>query len=987
VKRSAILTIALVALMISLASAVPGPNRRAVEATERFIDRALIVGSSDLVPKEELQKASVGEALTVHDPISLEPSYTLTKVHAADGTVLGLVAIDAGSGRFLWCRLNLDTDRYPPVSGREALGKLQARSQQLLIGDAAEQPILVEGYDKHLYWRFRDDDEAWLVPATRADAPVLSSMDGSIRRATTRERIPRTSRDLGGSGGRDIPDLRNQPILTATNPASYVIPAMPYHFQITDWYCGPAALQMIMDWLGQEVGQHNIADVANDVVGMGTYSDDMRRAAHFSGRSVAIQDPSLQGYTERQLGYACMAEAFLTNQGQRLKNTVYAQFPVFTLTWYSGAHSAGHYRVVKGFDDSLDVFVIDDPWYAGTLCGPDLLIDQTFFVSDLWAYSGHWCMVVTPWLLRPTAAASVAEGDTFTVDLKVLYPGPTRFGNQYLCTSCEATISLSSGLALAGGSPTVALADMASGDSTSVSWDVVAVGPPGAWGMAFQSQGILSGSSGSYPSYNDSIGGHAYSTVTVGSTLLAGWEPEERLTSDSTSSETCLPGSRAMAVSDDGTVHLVWADTRDDNSEIYYRSCVGGTWGAEVRLTTDPGHSHRPCIAEAPDGGLHVAWVDRRDGNYEIYYKSWDSVGGWSADERVTSYGEVDYNPAIAACDTAVFVAWERRMGSAFLVAAVHFAWRGGLGWSGAIDVDVASARDSYRPSLAYGPEGLLHIAYERQTSNNPDEKEKVVHKSWDGAAWSGRTGLSTDLSFSRNPSIATGLDSTVHVVWQDGENTGGDIFYARYDGVVWQPAEQIVTGGTEAGTPSVAVDGSGKIYVAWADNRNGESEIYAVTQEDLAWGDEMRVSLATGASVSPTVAVNAAGQGGIVWTDLRHGQADLYFRATEDQSGVIAGPLVPGSNLRLSAPYPMPFAGETRFTVTLGRASDVSLEVFDVRGTLVRRLFEDSRPAGVYDITWDGRSDAGLKAAPGVYFISGVGTVGRDTRRVVLIR
>jgi hypothetical protein len=442
-----------------------------------------------------------------------------------------------------------------------------------------------------------------------------------------------------------------------------------------------------------------------------------------------------------------------------------------------------------------------------------------------------------------------------------------------------------------------------------------------------------------------------------------------------------------MAVSEDGTIHLVWADTRDENSEIYYRSRVGGTWGAEVRLTTDPGHSHRPCIAEAPDGGLHVAWVDSRDGNYEIYYKSWNSVGGWSADERVTNYGEVDCNPAIAACDTAVFVAWERRMGSAFLVSAVHFAWRGGLGWSGAIDVDVASARDSYRPSLAYGAEGLLHIAYERQTSNSPNELEKVVHKSWDGLVWSGRTGISTDLSFSRNPSIATGVDSTVHVVWQDGENTGGDIFYARYDGAAWQAAEQIVTGGTEAGTPSVAVDGSGKVYVVWADNRNGESEIYATIQEDLIWGDDTRLSQAIGASLSPTVALNMAGQGGIVWTDLRHGQADLYFRASGDESGVIAGPVTSGGALRLSIPYPMPFTAETGFMLVLGQASDVSLEVFDVRGALVKSLFRGSRGPGTYYVTWDGRSDADMRVAPGVYFISGAGAAGHDSKRVVLIR
>jgi hypothetical protein len=772
------------------------------------------------------------------------------------------------------------------------------------------------------------------------------------------------------------------------NPAAYCIPGIPYHFQITSWYCGPASLQMIMDFLGEEVGQHNIADVANDIVGSGTYRDDMRRAAHFSGMSIAVQDPSLQGYNERQLGYACMSSSFLSNQGGRLKNTVYAQYPVFTLTWFDASHSAGHYRVVKGYDDSLDVFVIHDPWYSGYPSGPDLLINQSYFIDDLWAYSGHWCMVVSPWLLKATFASSVAEGDTFTVDLDVVYPGPTRFKNQYTCASCEATINLSSGLALAGGSATIALPDMSSDDTVSVSWDVVAVGPPGDWGMAFQAQGILSGSCGSYPSYTDSIGGHAYETVTVGGSLLAAWDAEERLTDDDGSSETCFPGARAMAVGGDGDVHLVWADTRDDTGEIYYRKRVESTWETEVRLTQDPGHAHSPCIAEGADGRLHVAWVDSRDGNYEIYYKSCDPVGGWSTDERVTTYGEVDCFPAIAAGDTAIYLAWEQRQGGAYRTAAVFSSVRTGLGWSTPIDVDASPARDSYRPSLAFGPDGLLHLVYERQTSNVPDEYEKVVYKSWDGSLWSSRTGLSSDLSFSRSPVIATASDSTLHVVWQDGENTGGDIFYVLYDGTSWQTVEQIVTGGTEACSPSVAVDGSLTVHVAWVDHRHGDSEVYYMSKDGSGWREDVRFTQAQAASVMPTIATNSGGRVCVVWTDLRHGNADLYFRATSSGSGVGAPVVIDISKkVLLSYPYPMPFTSQARIAFTVTEPSEVFLDTYDVEGRLVKTLASGYYGAGTYRATWDGTTRWGGKAAPGVYYIRCASPLGIDTKRIVYVR
>ncbi len=76
-------------------------------------------------------------------------------------------------------------------------------------------------------------------------------------------------------------------------------------------------------------------------------------------------------------------------------------------------------------------------------------------------------------------------------------------------------------------------------------------------------------------------------------------------------------------------VHIVWYDDRDGIyfSEIYYkRSTDGGiNWGSETRLTNNPSDSRYPSIA-CSGSSLHIVWADTRDGNYEIYYKL-DSTG------------------------------------------------------------------------------------------------------------------------------------------------------------------------------------------------------------------------------------------------------------------------------------------------------------------------------------------------------------------------
>ena len=52
----------------------------------------------------------------------------------------------------------------------------------------------------------------------------------------------------------------------------------------------------------------------------------------------------------------------------------------------------------------------------------------------------------------------------------------------------------------------------------------------------------------------------------------------------------------------------------------------------------------------------------------------------------------------------------------------------------------------------------------------------------------------------------------------------------------------------------------------------------------------------------------------------------------------------------------------------TLATAGDAELEIYDLRGALVRRLAGGSHAAGPHQYVWDGRTDAGRPAASGVY-------------------
>ncbi|MFH1680399.1 MAG: C39 family peptidase [Candidatus Eisenbacteria bacterium] len=970
------------------ASADPASDEAALRISRDLIDRVAASDLGRLVAVPDLSAARVEELFVVHDVPDGRPIYCLVPIRSG-GEVVGVVAVDAEEERWLWYTFSYRDERFPPVSEGEARVRVADRARRLGAAGPEETGSIVRGRDKRLYWRFDSADDSWLVDVDRPGADVLGTVDGSAVRPLFAEPLLKADgRSMPPRGERALFPDDDVVALLRELPSAYNITGVPYHYQITDWYCGPASLQMVMDYVGEEISQYTIGDVADENPAEGTYDSDLVRAAHFSGMSVAIQDSSLQGYAERRLGLSCVWTA--ASPARRLRQLVARDCPALTLTWYDDSFLGGHFRVVKGYDNNLDVFIIHDPWFGSPYWGPDLLMNQTFFM-DLWSYSGWTGFAASPWRLIPELPETVEEGDTFAVDLTVVYPGESPFDGQLACSTCVATINLPSGLSLLGGSAAQSLPDLASGDSAAVSWNVIVSGSSGDYDIAFQAQGIVRASSQAYPypGYRDSIGGHALEAVAVGPSRPPGWGDELRLTSAEGSSCTSFPGGRAAAIEPDGTVHVVWADTRDGDSEIYYAARAGDVWQAETRLTNGAGVSDSPAIACDDSGRVHVAWTDTRDGDQEIYYKYKDQ-SGWSADERVTARPDPDRAPSIAAGAGGVFVAWEMYAGGyGTRVTEVAFSARTGGVWSAPTTPDASSVYESYRPCLARGADGPLHLVYERESSNV--ERPRIRYRSWNGSSWSGASVLSNDSSYSRGPVIAAGADSSLHVVWQDGENVPSDIFYALFDGLSWQPAEAIVAGAGEAATPSVAVDAGGVVWVAWADHRHGEPEIHVLNGNDArGWDGEIRVSRGDGTSSLPCIAAGGLGEVCAVWTDVRDGNSEIYFRSrfAIDTDVLIAasGPFI-GSSVHLTAPYPAPFRSETRFLLALPEPAPVALRVFDLSGRHVRTLAEGSFGAGSHLLVWDGKNGSGRDVAPGVYFIRCETPRGGGARRIVRVR
>jgi len=74
---------------------------------------------------------------------------------------------------------------------------------------------------------------------------------------------------------------------------------------------------------------------------------------------------------------------------------------------------------------------------------------------------------------------------------------------------------------------------------------------------------------------------------------------------------------------------------------------------------------------------------------------------------------------------------------------------------------------------------------------------------------------------------------------------------------------------------------------------------------------------------------------------------------------------------LALGKASPNPFRPSTSFDYTIPRPADVSIEIHDVHGRVVRDLGRHHATPGTFSVTWDGRDATGAPVAAGVYFYS----------------
>ncbi len=145
-----------------------------------------------------------------------------------------------------------------------------------------------------------------------------------------------------------FPTQKIQPEVKLKEPGERSVLTNPYHVYQTFNNCGPATLSMIMAYFDVSVSQEELADKIRPYQHPKGDNDDK---TIFSSEFVTWAN-----------SYGLKAVSRVNGDIQMLKWLTSNNIPVVVKTWLKQDEDIGHFRLVKGFDESKQVIIQDDSY-------------------------------------------------------------------------------------------------------------------------------------------------------------------------------------------------------------------------------------------------------------------------------------------------------------------------------------------------------------------------------------------------------------------------------------------------------------------------------------------------------------------------------------------------------------------------------------------------------------------------------------------------
>jgi len=291
-------------------------------------------------------------------------------------------------------------------------------------------------------------------------------------------------------------------------------------------------------------------------------------------------------------------------------------------------------------------------------------------------------------------------------------------------------------------------------------------------------------------------------------------------------------------------VHVVWNTQDFENSTVYYKKSVnnGKTWENTTKLSYNTTSAYYPQIA-VNENTVHVVWTDYRDYNSEIYYKKSTNNGEtWDTAQRLTFDSPIKnniYDIVIVADGDNVYLSWKdyRAVSSEIFFKK---STDNGETWTDNHRL-TNDYTPSYYPSLAVNGNHLF-LAFQ-DGGLNPDIC--FLKSDSSGNEWSEKAYIIETEKASKKPIIAVS-GNKLYLVWQDDRTGNREIYFKKGNdhGETWGETQQLTYNSTSCISPDIYTYNE-NIIVVWHDMINETFWISYKTSSDYGetWADRKQLT------------------------------------------------------------------------------------------------------------------------------------------------
>jgi hypothetical protein len=443
---------------------------------------------------------------------------------------------------------------------------------------------------------------------------------------------------------------------------------------------------------------------------------------------------------------------------------------------------------------------------------------------------------------------------------------------------------------------------------------------------------------------------------------------------------------------------VAWQDSRTTPSNIYaQRVNAAGTvqWTADGIVVCNAAQAQTaPQIASDGSGGAIIAWTDHRNTvDDDIYAQRVAATGAvrWTANgigivSSMTGK-QSDCRIAPSASNEAIIAWLDLRNGTTADIYAQGVDTAGAVQWiANGVAVSTAANDQKGMQLVSDGAGGAVATWQdERGAAGVGDVYAQKINANGTMAWTANGVAACQAAANQTTPQLAPdGVGGTI-IAWNDGRNASSDIYSQRIDA-----AGHTVTA-TLLQSYSATASGSGARIEWTLSGAAADIEFFVLrARATPAAFLEIAAGAFPGAPGSPLSGNGTAfsfadrtcepGETYRYRVDAREGDE----RTTLFETGPVAIPAAPTA---LFQNQPNPFNPSTTIRYFVSGECDVSLEVYDITGSLVRRLESGRAGKGMRAVEWNGLDERGNRSSAGVYIYRL--RAGKDTfsRKMILVR